>query len=31
MKVKAEQLTQGEGQGRAIDLSEGQGHITYLE
>ena len=29
--VKADQLTQGEGYGRAIDLSEGQGHICYME
>ena len=31
LKVKADQLTQGEGYGRAIDLSEGQGHIPYME
>ena len=29
LKVKADQLTQGEGYGRAIDLSEGQGHRPY--
>ena len=29
--VKVDQLTQGEGYGRAIDLSEGQGHILYME
>ena len=31
LKVKADQLTQGEGYGRAIDLSEGQSHILYME
>ena len=31
LKVKADQLTQGEGYGRAIDLSEGQGHMPYME
>ena len=31
LKVKAEQLTQGKGYGRATDLSEGQGHIPYME
>ena len=31
LQVKAAQLTQGEGYGRAIDLSEGQGHIPYME
>ena len=31
LKVKADQLTQGEGYGRAIDLSEGQGHMSYIE
>ena len=27
LMVRADQLTQGEGYGRAIDLFEGQGHI----
>ena len=31
LKVKADQLTQSEGYGRAIDLSEGQGHMPYME
>ena len=31
LKVKADQLTRGEGHGRAIDLSEGQGHMPYRE
>ena len=31
LKVKAGQLTQGECTGRAIDLSEGQGHMPYME
>ena len=31
LKVKADQLTQGEGYGSAFDLSEGQGHIPYME
>ena len=31
LQVKIDQLTQGEGYGRAIDLSEGQGHIPYNE
>ena len=31
LRVKVDQLTQGEGYGRAIDLSEGQGHIPYME
>ena len=31
LKVKADQLTQGEGYGRAIDLSDGQGHMPYME
>ena len=31
LKVKADQLTQGEGCGRASDLSEGQGHMPYME
>ena len=31
LRVKADQLTQGEGYGKAIDLSEGQGHISYME
>ena len=29
--VKADQLTQGEGYGRVIDSSEGQGHMPYME
>ena len=31
LKVKGDQLTQGEGYGKAIDLSEGQGHMPYME
>ena len=31
LRVKAAQLTQGEGYGRAIYSSEGQGHIPYME
>ena len=31
LRVKADQLTQGEGHGRAIDLSQGQGHMPYME
>ena len=31
MRVKADQLTWGEGYGRAIDLSESQGHLPYME
>ena len=31
LKVKAFQLTRGEGYGRAIDLSEGQGYMPYME
>ena len=31
LKVKADQLTEGEGYGRAIDLSGGQGHMPYIE
>ena len=31
LRLKAAQLTQGEGYGRVIDLSEGQGHIPYVE
>ena len=31
LRVKADQLTQGEGYGRAIDLSEGHGHMPYME
>ena len=31
LRVKADQLTHGEGYGRATDLSEGQGHIPYME
>ena len=31
LKVKADQLTQGECTGRAIDLSEGQSHMSYME
>ena len=30
-RVKVDQLTWGEGYGRTIDLSEGQGHIPYME
>ena len=31
LKVKADQLTQAEGYGRAVDLCEGQGHMPYME
>ena len=31
LRVKADQLTQGEGYGRATDLSEGQDHMPYME
>ena len=31
LRVKADQLSHGEGYGGAIDLSEGQGHIPYME
>ena len=31
LRVKADQLFCGEGYGRAIDLSEGQVHIPYME
>ena len=31
LRVKADQLTSGEGYGRATDLSEGQGHMCYME
>ena len=31
LQVKVDQLTQDEGYGKAIDLSEGQGHIPYME
>ena len=31
LKAKADQLTSGEGYGRAVDLSEGQGHVPYME
>ena len=31
LRVKVDQLTQGERYGRTIDLSEGQGHIPYME
>ena len=31
LRVKVDQLTHGEGYGRAIDLSEGQGHVPYME
>ena len=31
LRVKADQLTQGEGYGRVNDLSEGQGHMPYME
>ena len=31
LRVKADQLTWGEGYGRVIDPSEGQGHMPYME
>ena len=31
LRVKADQLTWGEGYGRVIDSSEGQGHMPYME
>ena len=31
LRVKADQLSCSGGYGRAIDLSEGQGHIPYME
>ena len=31
LKVKTNQLTQREGQGSSINMSEGQGHIPYME
>ena len=31
LRFKVDQLTCGEGYGSAIDLSEGQGHIPYME
>ena len=31
LRVKADQLSHSEGYGRAIDLSEGQGHIPNME
>ena len=31
LRVKTDQLSHGEGYGRVIDLSEGQGHIPYME
>ena len=31
LRVKADQLSHGEGYGRAIDLFEGEGHITNME
>ena len=31
LRVKADQLAQGEGYGRVIDSSEGQGHMSYME
>ena len=31
LRIKADQLTWGEGYGRAIGLSEGQGHMPYME
>ena len=31
LRVKADQLSCSEGYGRAIDLSEGQGHIPHME
>ena len=30
LRVKVDQLTCGKGYGRAMDLSEGQGHIPYV-
>ena len=31
LRVKTDQLTWGEGYGRVIDSSEGQGHMSYME
>ena len=31
LRVKADQLSHNEGYGRVLDLSEGQGHIPYME
>ena len=31
LRIKADQLTQGEAYGRVIDLSGGQGHMPYME
>ena len=31
LRIKAGQLTQGEGYGRVIDSSEGQGHMPSME
>ena len=31
LRVKVDHLTHGEGCGRVIGLSEGQGHIPYME
>ena len=31
LRVKADQLSHSEGYGRVMDLSEGQGHIPYME
>ena len=31
LRIKADHLTQGEGYGRVIDSSEGQGHMPYME
>ena len=31
LRVKADQLSCSEGHGRVIDMSEGQGHIPYME
>ena len=31
LKVKVDQLTWGEGYVRAINISEGQGHMPYME
>ena len=31
LRVKADQLSHSEEYGRVIDLSEGQGHIPYME
>ena len=31
LRVKGDQMSHGEGYGRVIDLSEGQGHIPHME